>query len=408
MARPILDRRALLAGFVAGGCLPPSADAQGLPPTLDALMRAGRYLPIFLEALRGGRGGGLPASQVAAFVGDEKHALAKAAEPAAEFSTLADVTFEPAIETIRQMAMGRRIVVLNESHSASRHRSFLAAVARGLRADGFTHLAAETFSNDAPSAALVEALVAGAQIDARHGTYLLDPVFAEAIREALALGYRMVPYEQRRDQRPTGGGISEREQAQAENLLGHVRRNADARFLVYVGFSHLREAPDEQGNRWFAQRLAVLLGEDPLTVTQASTGSFAPAADSPLARQLFTSARARRSFIARRGGQAISADRWAADLAVFHPPVPYKFGRPGWLSADQMRRRVRVRVPGRLSEPYLVQAIHATDSQPAIPADQILGTSGQREHHLFLRTGAYRLQVETLRGHIDIGRLTVV
>jgi hypothetical protein len=402
-----LNRRQLAASLAAAWAIPSHALAQNLPPALAVLMREGRYLPIYLAALKGGRDSGLPPSQVAAMVGDEKLALLHAADAAAALDTFDDVRAEPALGAIRRMATGRRVVILNESHSVSRHRTFLAAVARGLRKDGFTHLAAETFTNSPTSAPLVEALVAGSQVDARHGTYLMDPVFAEAVREALALGYRMTPYEQRRDQRSIGG-IAEREQAQAENLLIQIRQNPQARFLVYVGFSHLREAPDEQGNRWFAERLAAMLGENPLTVTQASTGSFAPlASDSPLASQILEKLKPRSSVVVSRKGHIISAEHWAADLAVFHPEMPYRKGRPGWLVADPMRHPVRVRVPQTLTQPFLVQASHVTDASTAIPADQCIGSSAQRDYTLLLRRGAYRLQLETSDARHEIGRLEV-
>jgi hypothetical protein len=50
-------------------------------------MREGRYLPIYLAALKGGRDSGLPPSQVAAMVGDEKLALLHAADAAAALDT---------------------------------------------------------------------------------------------------------------------------------------------------------------------------------------------------------------------------------------------------------------------------------------------------------------------------------
>lgn len=53
---------------------------------------------------------------------------------------------QPALPEIREVASRHSLVILNESHSRPQHRAFIGEVVEMLRADGFTHYAAETLS----------------------------------------------------------------------------------------------------------------------------------------------------------------------------------------------------------------------------------------------------------------------
>jgi hypothetical protein len=84
-----------------------------------------------------------------------------------------------------------------------------------------------------------------------------------------------------------------------------------------------------------------------------------------------------------------------ADLAVFHPSLPEVDGRPGWLAADKVRKRLVVTTPKRApGEVVIVQAIHAYEPERAVPADQHVLAKGETRAVLFLRPGTYRLRIE--------------
>jgi hypothetical protein len=283
-------RRDLLGGLAAaaaGG----RALAQPSPTKANPMgdgwagLNRGLYLPAYAIAVRSRPEDPLRDvyEQWAAFVGDQDLAQSRAvpkamAGPAPD---LAGAVCRPAVEAIVAASQGRRIVFLNEAHVASRHRAFLAAVLPALRREGFTHLACETFNNlRDPGAAHIRRFGPGMSFDPGYGTYTWDPVLADAIRLARDLGYRFEPYEQRPDQRDpklTGlEAIQQREDVEAANFIEVLDANPGARFLVYVGYSHLRKTPDRRGGHWFAARLKEKTGIDPLCVTQALTGSFAP------------------------------------------------------------------------------------------------------------------------------------
>jgi hypothetical protein len=381
-----------------------AAQAVQPPPTVAAdeviatraLRAEGRYLPLY-DLARTGKS--LVPEQNAAFCGDEALALSKAASSKAA-TDLSRAQAHDAVEAIVRAAAGRRVVMLNEAHVASRHRAFLGAVLRRLREDGFTHLAAETFSTSA------ETLRSGDPVGFPLGWYTADPVYAEAVREALQLGFQLVAYEQRPDQTDPASpaDVPTREQAEAVNFAAALRRWPQGRFIVHVGYSHIGERPDRRGVPWFAARLKAMTGIDPLTISQADTGSFGPhGPDSGLTLSVLERFRPTRPLVLwAADGSALGTD-FSADLAVFHPALADVDGRPGWLAADPSRRPVQVDAPADVAEDCIAQAVRAADPDPAIPADQYVLPEGSRRATFFLQPGRYRIRLETRGGIRALG-----
>ena len=404
----MITRRALIASSGVGLF---GADAWGAPtPYTDAirsasiaLYRDGRYLPLYRLA-KGGEATSFRDffEQSLAYVGDEAGALVRAGADRRPALDLMGATAHPALPVIVSAAQGRRVVMLNEAHTASRHRHFLIQLLRALRREGFTHLAAETFANDMEEAPVVEALRAGDSVGFGIGTYTVDPVLAESVREALALGYRMIAYEQRPDQASpsseSAARILVREQSQAENMAAHLRRWPDARFVVFVGYGHLDEREGAPAGPWFAARLKKLTGIDPLTVGQASSGSFGPhAKDNPTTQAVLQRFRFREPSVVLKDGEPLAQARWPGDFTVYHPSLPDVRGRPGWLAADPARRWKQVRFAAS-SDLRLLQAVHEGDAAVAIPADQLMVRPGVRSGWMLLRPGRYGLRLETPSG----------
>ncbi len=120
-----------------------------------------------------------------------------------------------AIAEIVARARKTNIVILNEAHYSPRDRAFALRVARALRPLGYKTLAAETINNNKPESGplATDQLKRDGFVRFNTGSYTVDPVFARFVREALALGYEPVAYEQTKAQDPAGSGIPEREQA---------------------------------------------------------------------------------------------------------------------------------------------------------------------------------------------------
>lgn len=409
----MIDRRALLA--LAGSALLSPRLARADDDPWAVIFEQGRYLPYWQsQQSTPPAPGPMPYQQFAATLGEEATALARAYRQQNPTLSLPPEPLKAtdAIQRIVTAARRRRVVILNEAHVCSRHRAFLAHLLEALRPEGFTHLAAETFGNE-PDGQNISTLTVGRPFDPGMGTYTLDPVLAEAVRRSVELGYRLASYEIREDQRdPTKKtrleSIAQREAAEAANLAALLAANPEARFLVYVGYNHLREGLDDEGSSWMARRLRDLSGIDPLTVSQSSTGSFGPhASDGRLTQEVLARFTPSNPIIVETdAGVCIGAGMDTADLAVFHPALPDQFGRPGWLAAAPGRRHAAAPLP-----PFegltLIQAVHADDPEACVPADQYLLKPGNSTAHFFLRPGRYRLRLERPDGLTPLGEIRV-
>lgn len=204
-----LSRRTVLTAAAAMAAAPAAA-ARQMVPAERPLQGQGRYLARWIEMLdEPGERARLLAmlgadqaehidwvmrdtvTQYAAFLGDEASALKGAGQSVSTPDPGSDLEAIDALEATVGASRGHRVVVLNEAHVASRHRALLGRLIPLLRAEGFTHLAAETFDDS------IATLAPGQPLSFRHGWYIADPVYAEAVRLARELGYGLIPYEQR-------------------------------------------------------------------------------------------------------------------------------------------------------------------------------------------------------------------
>ncbi|HYD27031.1 hypothetical protein [Brevundimonas sp.] len=400
---------------------PAGAAQRETVPAQMLLASEGRYLPRWLELTDeagerarleqqyGGEQEWIPhvlrdgITQYASFLSAEKIAFRAQNSSTAPLEPDAYEAVE-AVEAIARAAADRRVVMLNEAHNASRHRALLGRLLPRLRADGFTHLAAEAFT---PA---VATLARGDPVGMGVGWYVQDPVFAEAVREALALGYRLVAYEQREEQRASGSPLSNanfvsREQAQADNLAAVLAREPDAKVLVFAGYGHIAE---QTGGGMFAARFRRDTGIDPLTVGQSGVGAFGPhVEDAPPVRALLERFRPDGAVVLMpKSPQPGALTGEETDLIVLHPSVADVDGRPGWLARDAERRRQPIEVPAGAG-PRLLQALHHGDPDPAIPADQFLVPNEGGASVLWLRPGRYRIRLETAAGFVALDEIEV-
>lgn len=303
-----------------------------------------------------------------------------------------------ALAAIVHASRGRQIVILNESHFTQRHRAFALQVARALREEGFTHFGAEAFTHD------IRDLLAAGPPDHRAGFYVLDPFFADLVRQVAAIGYEVFPYEQREDQQPPGDAdgelrIAVREQAQAANIKRVLAAAPHARLLILSGGGHMAEVPDARGRAWMGYRLNRLTGTDPLTVNQvAGTPPDRPDPPDAAHERAFPDPGQRQPQVLVHADGRI----WSVpghDMVVMHPRTRYLDERPEWAFMDGYRRPTTVRLPGQ-SGRRLVQAFPVGGLVTAIAIDQVVARPAARQVTLALPVGEYRVDVQDESGSV--------
>lgn len=309
------------------------------------------------------------------------------------------VLMKDALKEITRRARQTRIVIINEAHDTPRHRAFSLQVAELLRPLGYTYLAAETFTND-PST--MHRLKRDGFVRRSTGTYTIDPVFADFVRQSLRLGYVPIAYEE------IGPGvngtraerIAAREEAQASSLARQIAAaGPTAKFLIHVGHGHIAEEPvewDGTTQRWMAARLKQKTAVDPLTIEQTALDEFTPSHPDRAIYAWLASRLKQRSAIPTRDGQPLTFGHMQGktDLQIVHPAMRLERGRPDWLRT-MGRRPVPIR-PELLpsSGCRLIQAFARNESEDAIPLDQVTACAGSPAPVLMLPHGPLRFSTQ--------------
>jgi hypothetical protein len=299
-----------------------------------------------------------------------------------------------AVPVILARAHGRQAIFLNESHGQAQTRAANFALLAGLRADGFDTLAMETLAVTKPvprdATHCSNTSIDDAALAARgyplvgSGYYTEDPVYAELVREALRLGFRLVGY----DSDTPEHTVPAREQNEAENLACVFKDDPRARLVVLAGFSHIAKGKDfwVPGGA-MAYRFRELSGIDPLsvdttTLTALDAGKlrFEPSQGHPV------------SF-ALKGIDGDYFHNANFDLEVFVPAASHRNdGQPSWLELGGLRRRIAVaREECKDADPCLVEARRVGEDAKAVPGDRcvLAGGGAGPGCTLFLAPGSY-------------------
>jgi len=310
---------------------------------------------------------------------------------------------QDAAEWIIQHVKDHRVVMLNEVHHLSQTRLLTLSLLKPLHDAGFRYLALETLTNNGTNP------VPNGYPEEKSGEYTRDPLLGDLVREALRLGFELVPYEA--SPADIGNAVS-RESAQARNLTAFLKSHPDARLVVHAGYAHIAKttAVKISGARTMATALSEATHARILSIDQATLTPKSKASREALDAQatLNTAFPSNRPVVllSNSDGTAWSAVPGAYDASVLLPASDVDAIRPDWLSLGGVRRKVPVNlVHCENLWPCLVQAFVAGEPNQAIPADQLVITvPSERTSTLYLRDGSYRLRYVTNEDQVTFER----
>jgi hypothetical protein len=308
-----------------------------------------------------------------------------------------------AVEAIATAAAGRQVVKNNEEHRAPVHRALTLRLLPVLYAQGFRYFAAETL--DEGDAGLNRR----GYPTQKTGFYTADPVYADVIRTALKLGYKVVPYEHMKDCAPRADNPmscqDERERGQAQNLVDRILKDDPrAKIFVHVGRSHNAKVNNEGQFAFMGWHFREMTGIDPFVIDQVRMSErHNPADEHPLYRYVTRKGWVKESTVFQSAaGELWTDDKDTADVRVFTPKAEYVGGRPTWLRMGGLRNPYRVALPKlRLRarrdkfdglSPVLVQAFFAEEGGDAVPVDQVVFYPGKAMSVLMLPAGVFRVR----------------
>ncbi|EZH72135.1 hypothetical protein ATO12_24675 [Aquimarina atlantica] len=174
-----------------------------------------------------------------------------------------NVVVKEAKQEILKQTISKKVVMFNEEHHNPYHRVYVETFLKDLKKQGFTVLALETLAWED------QKLNSRKYPISKSGTYTKEPYFANLVRKALELGYKVLPYESK--EIVDNMSIAIREKNQADNLVNIITKEP-GNILVLAGYSHIAEKPIASGhggaNEWMASILKTKYGIDPLTIDQ--------------------------------------------------------------------------------------------------------------------------------------------
>ncbi len=297
-----------------------------------------------------------------------------------------------------------QVIVINEEHRTPFHRAFTAQLLAPLYEKGFRYFAVETiYETDV-------------DLDKRKfptqqtGYYTKDPVFADAIRTALRLGYKIVPYESiDRDCKPPAENPEfcqdKRERRQAQNIYDRILKNdPQAKIFVHAGRAHAFKARVSDEFNFMAYYFKELSKIEPFTIDQLHFSERGDAGlEAPLYRFLTKNSSLQKPSV-YKSSNGFYADSEGYNMSVFHPRMQFENERATFLQMNGMRKAVPIDLKKlklrAINEPILIQAFYANETEDAVPIDQIILYPNQKIPALMLPKGVFRIRAMDKTGKI--------
>ncbi len=293
---------------------------------------------------------------------------------------------------ILKRADEHQIIMINEAHHIPYHRNFAAQLLPELYKKGFRYLALETMVHDSIN-------MIGYPVF-ESGFYSREPLYAEMLRRAFQLGYYLKGYEN--TAKCEGDKNNKyycnwfRDSMEAVNLIQILKKDRDAKILVYAGYSHVKEGTTERSRR-LAYYLKKLTGIDPFTIDQTKMTEYDERA--------FENEKFRSLWEVRKSDEPVFLTKddslWSytsrIDATIFHPRIKYKNDRPAFYSICDERKAY---VLGKkfMKKNNFVQAFYRNEKGNRIPADQFFVNTGKENLYLF--PGSYDLAIRNHTGNV--------
>jgi len=292
---------------------------------------------------------------------------------------------KPALTCIEEVAIDRQLIIWGEEHHLPQSRSLYTAMLKKLWEQGFRYLAAETFSKKVEKEEY---------ISPTSGYYLQDPIYADAVKFAKEIGYKLVSYDNNSD---------ERDKKQAENIYTEIfKKDPKAKVLVIAGRGHISESV--QSGNWepMGYWLKKLTGIDPFTIYAPTMSDRLTENEMhPFYRYAIKNELIKEITIFQDTLNKDYLGSDAFDAYAFFPKVELINGRPDWMY--NVLNRQAFEIPKtflREDSKVLVQAHNFKEPDHAIPVDQLLVFTNTEKVFLALPKGKFRIRSINANGEV--------
>lgn len=299
--------------------------------------------------------------------------------------TIKSLQFRNARNYILSRADSEQVIMINETRYMPQHRAFTTSLLKELYQKGFRYFATDLLNNRSDRRL--------SDVDMRTGYFAAEPVAGEMLRQAIALGFTLVAYEDTLADNHSGTG---RDAIQAARIAAIFQRDPSAKVLVHAGQAHICEGRIGQSYTPMAVAFRRFTGINPFTIDQTE---LTPGSTFEYGRyfymQLQPKLPADGPVIAFRNNQPRSLlENELYDVQLIHTPATEVHSRPGWLSFSGARKAYGVQPTEK--KLFFVQAFYQqeTTAKPLtilVSADQTYQADRDGYYWLFLYPGKYTL-----------------
>ncbi|WP_157676746.1 hypothetical protein [Chryseobacterium sp. T16E-39] len=273
------------------------------------------------------------------------------------------------------------IVILNEAHHYSSHRTFATSLLKGLYENGYRYLGLEAIGDDSINVRKFPTT--------QSGFYTSEPQFGSFIKTALDLGFTIFKYEAIQ-----GENGKEREIKQADNIYKFMQENKKGKYFIYCGYGHAYEGKDPHWEKTMAGRLSDLTKINPFTIDQTE---FSEKSNTELNSPLLRIIKGKYPVVLLDENNMESKGdpkEPFTDIKIVHPITTSIKGRPSWMLSEG-RKLYEVPKSKIKSYPSLIFAYRKGESDnKGVPADMIELQTEKDSGYLILDKGSYDIIVK--------------
>ncbi len=166
-----------------------------------------------------------------------------------------------AIDFLKSQLVDKKVVLMNEAHWQSKHRYLGNLLLDYFYRIGFRYIALECVEENQDSLNIRKFPLQ------ESGYYIKDPAMGNLIRNALQIGFKVIPYDNFESK-----GTYDREFGGAKNIYDRIfAKDPNAKALIWAGFgSHISKSPQQ---RWMGFYLDSLVGGGVFSIDQTKMRS---------------------------------------------------------------------------------------------------------------------------------------
>lgn len=265
-------------------------------------------------------------------------------------------------KAILKEAAKTHMVIINEAHHVALHRAYVTTLLKDLYKQGYTYIGLEAL-------AYTDSLLNQRKYPIlSSGFYIQEPSFGNLIREAIAVGFTVFPYEQ--NYRDTFQQRIGRERSQAYNIKKMMDKHPNDKFIIYCGYDHAVE--DTLLNFMglpMAGQLKNLTGIDPFTIDQTLLTEYFIIGNGY--RPLIQSKQS--ALFVHSAGHYFNRASFpkVIDCNLFHPNTILIHNRPHWLKRSNTKL-ICLQNKIKIAPPYLIKIYPVSNAiDDAVPVDVI-------------------------------------